>query len=71
MQHKKQDQERKIGINNKGSKAVLQFDLSGNLIKEYYSRKRAQRETGVRQSGISHCCKGNNKTSGDFKWKFK
>lgn len=33
----KGDNDRKNGINNKKSKTVLQFDLNGDFIKEYYS----------------------------------
>jgi len=59
------------GINNKHSKAVLQYDLQGNFINEYHSQMQASRETGVLNGDISACCLGVQKTAGGFIWKFK
>lgn len=36
----------------------------------YSSAYSAQRETGVRQSGICSCCRGKRKTAGGFHWKY-
>jgi hypothetical protein len=49
-------------------KAVIQYDLSGNFIKEYTGVNQAQRETGI---SISHCVRGLKKTAGGYIWKFK
>lgn len=50
-------------------KAIIQYDKEGNKIKEYISTAEAERQIGV--SGIAHCLKGRNKTSGGFIWKYK
>ena len=60
--------DRKNGINNKHSKAVLQFTREGILIDEYYSQHQACRDTGVANSSISNCCRGILKTAGGFVW---
>jgi len=67
----KHHSDRKNGINNKMSKSVLQYDLKGNFIKEYYSISQAVRETNVNQSGISLVCLGKRNTAGKFVWKYK
>ena len=60
--------DRKNGINNKHSKAVIQFDLSGNLITKHYSGRYAERVTGINSANISACCLGKVKSAGGFKW---
>ena len=67
----KGSRDRKNGVNNKKSKAVLQYDLQGNLIKEYYSIMQAERETKISNVSISRVCNGKRKTAGGFKWKYK
>lgn len=49
-------------------KIVLQFDLQGNLIKEWPGVNVVKRETNIH---ISHCVRGLKKTAGGFVWKFK
>jgi hypothetical protein len=61
----------KMGDSDPRRKAVIQFDLSGNLIKEYSGRHEAARQTGLSQSGISHCCVGRTKNYAGFKWSSK
>ena len=61
--------DRKNGVNNKLSKTVLQFTLSGKFIKEYYSQSQATRNTGVNRGNLNSCCNGNVKTAGGFIWK--
>jgi len=51
------------------SKAVLQYDLNDNFIKEWVSGKLAQDTLNI--FGISLCCKNKRKTAGKFKWKYK
>ena len=63
--------DRRNGINNKGNKTVLQYDLNGVFIEEYISIAQAKRETGVSNSVISKCCKGEYKTAGSYIWKYK
>jgi hypothetical protein len=53
------------------SKAVLQFDLEGNFVKEYPSVSTALREIGVKGACISNCALGKGKTALGFQWKYK
>lgn len=73
---------RKNGSNNKDSKAVVQLDMDGNFIAEFYSQKEAMRQTGINHARISKVCRGDCTTNpvgkqykslstGGFKWMFK
>ena len=53
------------------SKAVLQYDLDGNFIKEYPSSNEAARQLHISAGHIRYCCSGKEKTCGGFKWSFK
>lgn len=55
----------------KQSKAVLQYDLDGNFISEYYSIIEASRVVGGSHSNISKCCNGKYKSSVGYIWKYK
>ena len=50
-------------------KPVLQFDLSGNFIREYFSASEATRITGINK--IPQCCRGERHKAGGYKWKYK
>lgn len=50
-------------------KPVLQFDLSGNFIREYFSASEAMRITAIRK--IPQCCRGERRKAGGYKWKYK
>jgi hypothetical protein len=51
-------------------KPVLQFDLDGNLINQFWSAAEASRQTGIPYQSISRVCLGHkNKTHG-FVWRF-
>lgn len=67
--HTKGMEDIKAGINNKTSKAVIQYSKDGTFIKEFYSGIEASRQTGVDQSNIAKCCKGKYKHAGGFIWK--
>jgi hypothetical protein len=54
---------------NQYKKPLVQFDIAGNIIREWDSCKEAIRETKIRK--ITQCCKGNRKTAGGFIWKYK
>lgn len=60
---------RKNGLH--GSKPVLQYNLSGVLLKEYPSATQAYCATGVASTNISECCRGNLRQAGGFLWAFK
>lgn len=55
--------------NQRDSKAVLQYDLKGNFIKEYPSIREVYRQTGI--YSIEKVCKGQRRTAGGFIWKYK
>jgi hypothetical protein len=53
-------------------KPVFQYSLDGELIKEYPSINQAARELGYPSpSGIIGCCKGKQKSTCGFTWKYK
>ena len=54
------------------SKAVLQYDLEENFIREFVSQKEAQYIMGKPKSdGVGAVCRGEQKTAYGYKWKFK
>lgn len=60
----------KLPVKKKTSKAVLQYDLDGNLLASYQSAREAQKSTGISYKAISLCVRRVHKTSGGFIWKF-
>lgn len=62
---------RKCGKDSHSSKEVLQFDLQGNFIRNFYGLAEAQRLTGVCFQNISKVCKRERPTAGGFIWRFK
>lgn len=59
------------GKDNPFSKKIIQRSLDMEFIKEWDAQLDIQRETGFLQSGISACCRGNQKSAYGFIWKFK
>ena len=62
----------KVGVNyknNKLSTPVSQYDLNMNLIRIYPSMNEAER-CGFSCADICKCCKGKNKTSGGYIWRY-
>lgn len=55
----------------KQKRAVLQYDLDGNFIKEFNSLKEASESCKTTDSAIGRCCKGKYKSAGGFIWKYK
>ena len=51
--------------------AVSQYTKEGVYIASYDSSLEAQRKTGVHNSHIVLCCKGERKSAGGFKWAYK
>lgn len=47
---------------------VLQKDLEGNPIKEWYGINNAAKTLGIQAADISHCCSGQRKMAGGFTW---
>jgi hypothetical protein len=56
---------------SKLKKAVLQFDLDGNFIKEWNGFIDIKKELNYDQSTIRKCCKKQQKTAYGFIWKYK
>lgn len=57
-------------INSPHRKSVAKLDLDGNIIKEYHSLREAGLDNNINKAHISRVCRGIQKTSGGFKWKF-
>jgi len=55
------------------SKAVLQFNLDGVFIKEYYSVVNASSKTGICKTTIAKCCRKHIycHSAGGYLWKYK
>ena len=52
------------------SHKINQYDLEGNLIKTWNTMGEIKRELGISHCMISDCCRGIQKTSGGFIWKY-
>lgn len=57
--------------NNKIIKAIIQYDLEGNVIKEYKSIMEASRILNLNHSGIIQALKNKTKTAYGYIWKYK
>lgn len=69
---KEKEKIRKAVLNKSVGKAVLQYDLDGNFIKEYKTLTEAMKGVkGKKSEYISRCAKGLQKTSHGYIWKFK
>lgn len=53
----------------KKSKPVIQF-LGDTTINVYYGISEASKQTGIKISNISKCCRNKRKTAGGYNWKF-
>lgn len=59
-------------INRKDqSKPVNMFTLNNEFVKNFPSIMEAYRQTNINFRGISHCCKGERKTAGGYKWRYE
>lgn len=56
--------------NGTNDKTVYQYDLSGQLIKEYKSAHDAARENNIQFTNICKVCRGERKTAGGFGWSY-
>ena len=56
---------------SKNKRYVLQYDMSGNFIKEWDSIANACKELKIGSNCITTCCKGKYKSSGGYIWKYK
>lgn len=64
---------RKMCIKNgkKACKAICQFDIKGNFIKEWESQTKASMHLNINRTSIGNCLKNRNQTAGGYVWKFK
>lgn len=62
-----------LGIIKMHSKTIIQYDLEGNFIKEWFNAVQAGKELNIGSSHISSAARENTitKTAGGFKWKYK
>jgi len=58
------------GVRNALSKAIAQYAINGDFIREYKSAAEAGRITTVKQSNIRNALSNKAKTAGGFLWKF-
>lgn len=58
-------------VSTKRKLPIQQFDLQGNLIKEWDSAKDIQDNLGYPTSNICSACKGRQKTAYNFVWRYK
>ena len=58
-------------LNGPCSKPILQYDLNGNLIKEWPSAIEVKRKLGFNDRNIGRCASGNRKTAYNYIWKWK
>lgn len=61
----------KLQTNKHGAKAVLQFTLDGEFVREFPSTMEIVIVYGFRQSHINECCLGKAKSSYGYVWKYK
>jgi hypothetical protein len=58
-------------LSTQPKKVVLQYDLSGNLIKEWLGLDVIQKELVINKSNIANCCRGIAKSAGGYIWRYK
>lgn len=59
------------GKDDKRSKPIIQFSISGEFIREWESSRHPERELGFRQGCIMNCISGIQKSAHGFIWKRK
>lgn len=60
-----------MGKDNSRSRAILQFSLKGEFIKEWANQYEIKRILGYASANIHRCCSDNKGTSYGFVWRFK
>lgn len=60
---------KRISLNSKSQKKVIQYDLNGQFIKEWMNGHIAENELKIRH--INEVCLNKRKTAGGYVWKFK
>lgn len=52
-------------------KAVIQYDLKGNLIKEWEGMREVERKLNIKHQYISNCCLGIQHSAKGYRWEYK
>lgn len=52
-------------------RSVVQYEISGEYIAEYESIRGAANALGLREQGISACCRGVTRMCGNYVWRYK
>lgn len=68
---KKRTDEQKKRLSMSKYKAVIQFSLDGQFIKEWSSILEIKNTFGFSSGNISQCCSGNRKSAYGYIWRFK
>lgn len=55
----------------KCSKPIIQYTLDGVFVAEYESIMEAERQTGIKSTNISSCCKNKRNKAGGYVWRYK
>lgn len=71
INNKKGHKDRKSGINNKVSKAIIQTNLNGIFENEFYSIREAGRILGIHNELIGSVCRGKRSSYKGFIYKYK
>ena len=53
------------------AKAIEQYSMDGEFIKEYESAREADRQTGIPYKNISVNLRGISKSAGGYRWNYK
>lgn len=53
------------------NKSVTQYSLSGDFIKKYDAINIAAKELNIDETGISRCCKDNQRIAGGYLWRYE
>ena len=67
---KKMSESQRKGKDHEWSVKVVQMDLDGNFLKVWDSFSEIKKELGFHHSTISDCCRGKQKQSKGYKWKY-
>lgn len=58
----------KFGAEHNSSISIVQLTKDGLFVKKWPAAMEVQRELGINNGHIIHCCKGNRKSAGGFHW---
>ncbi|WP_277486703.1 NUMOD1 domain-containing DNA-binding protein [Catalinimonas alkaloidigena] len=70
FRYKKKYAKNKIAPAKGRGKKILQYDLNGNLLREWPNPYQVKKELKIHDTSVLRCCKGEQKTSYGFVWKF-